>query len=253
MRASEAAYERLRDDIVTWRRRPGSVLSEIDLAAELGVSRTPLRSALARLSMEGLVDTSRRTAVVSAVSADGVREQFEVREPLEVQAGRLAARRGEPAVFATLADRFAAAASTLDEGGVDAYYAVVADFDAAVADAVGNSALRAALAGIRTHLQRARRNAADDADRLLRAAEEHRLICAAIRDRDEVLAASATTVHLRASLAHLLATLDRAESASAAATAAAPAPTPMPGAASAAPTPGAAPASPASAPTKGRP
>ncbi|GAB3401720.1 GntR family transcriptional regulator [Schumannella luteola] len=247
MRASEAAYERLRDDIVTWRRRPGSVLSEIDLAAELGVSRTPLRSALARLAMEGLVDTSRRTAVVSAVSADGVREQFEVREPLEVQAGRLAARRGDPAVFAALAARFAAAASTLDEGGIDAYYAVVADFDEAVADAVGNSALRAALAGIRTHLQRARRNAADDADRLLRAADEHRLICAAIRDRDEVLAASATTVHLRASLAHLLDTLDRAESAAAASAAAAAAAASTPGHASAAV------ASLSPSPEKGRP
>ncbi|TPW71569.1 GntR family transcriptional regulator [Schumannella sp. 10F1B-5-1] len=216
MRASDAAYTRLRDDIVAWRRRPGAVLSEIDLAAELGVSRTPLRSALARLAIEGLVDTSRRTAVVSAVSSDGVREQFEVREALEVQAARLAARRGDPAVFAELAERFAAASTTLSDAGVDAYYAVVADFDDAVGDAVGNSALRSALAGIRTHLQRARRNAADDVDRLLRAADEHRLICLAIGDRDEVLAASATTVHLRASLAHLLATLGRADAADAA-------------------------------------
>ena len=61
---------------------------------------------------------------------------------------------------------------------------------------------------MRTHLVRARRMAADNPARLLRAADEHRLICEAIRDGDEALAASATAVHLRASLTAILATLD---------------------------------------------
>ena len=208
MRASERAYERLRDDILSWRLRPGTALSEIELAQRLGVSRTPLRAALARLALEGLVDTSRgRTGIGPDVSAESSAELFELREALETHTARLAARRGDPDTFAALATDFSLAAQTLETGGVEAYYEVVAAFDRALDEAVANPAMRNALDGVRTHLVRARRIAADNPDRLLRAADEHRLICEAIRDRDDSLAASATAVHLRASLTEILATL----------------------------------------------
>lgn len=209
MRASDLAYERLRDDILSWRLAPGTPLSEIELAARLGVSRTPLRAALARLALEGLVDTSRgRTGIVPDVSAASVAELFELREALETQAARLAARRRDPAVFEGLVADFARASETLAASGIEAYYEVVAAFDHAIDDAVGNPAFRSALDGVRTHLVRARRMAADNPARLLRAADEHRLICEAIRDGDEALAASATAVHLRASLTEILAALE---------------------------------------------
>jgi DNA-binding GntR family transcriptional regulator len=209
VRASDQAYQRLRDDILSWRLAPGTALSEIELAARLGVSRTPLRAALARLALEGLVDTSRgRTGIVPDMSAENVAELFELREALETQAARLAARRRDPAVFAGLVADFARAGETLAASGIDAYYDAIARFDQAIDDAVGNPALRSALDGVRTHLIRARRMAADNPARLLRAADEHRLICEAIRDGDEALAASATAVHLRASLTAILATLD---------------------------------------------
>lgn len=208
MRASEKAYARLREDILTGRLTAGTALSEVDLAEKLGVSRTPLRAALARLALEGLVDTTRgRTGVVSAVSAESITELFELREALETQAARLASRRRDPAVFDELVERFAAAPTLLNEAGVEAYYALVAEFDAALDAALGNAVYRGALDGVRLHLARARRIAADDPERLVRSAEEHRLICAAIRDGDAALAASATTVHLKASLTTILATL----------------------------------------------
>ena len=201
MLASDRAYETLRDDILNWRIAPGTALSETELALRLGISRTPLRAALARLALEGLVDTSRgRTGVVPDVSAESIAELFEVREALESQAARLAARRRDPAVFAELAASFGHATRTLEEGGTEAYYAVVARFDAAMDDAVGNPAMRQALESVRIHLFRARRLAQDNPERLLRAAAEHRMICEAVRDGDAELAASATAVHLRGSL-----------------------------------------------------
>ena len=209
MRASDLAYQRLRDDILSWRIAPGTALNETELAARLGVSRTPLRAALARLALEGLVDTSRgRTGIVPDMSAGSVAELFELREALETQAARLAARRRDPAVFEGLAVDFSLAGETLATSGIEAYYEVVARFDGALDAAVSNPAFRTALDGVRTHLVRARRMAADNPARLLRAADEHRLICEAIRDGDEGLAASATAVHLRASLTAILATLD---------------------------------------------
>jgi DNA-binding GntR family transcriptional regulator len=209
VRASDRAYDALRDEILSWRLAPGTALSETELAERLGVSRTPLRAALARLALEGLVDTSRgRTGIVPDVSAESVAELFELREALETHAARLASRRRDPAVFGELAAEFARAEQTLAAAGVDAYYEVVARFDLAIDAAVANPSMRGALEGVRTHLTRARRMAAGNPARLLRAADEHRLICEAIRDGDEALAASATAVHLRASLTEILATLD---------------------------------------------
>lgn len=208
MRASDQAYSRLREEILRWRLLPGTPLSEIELAERLGVSRTPLRAALARLALEGLVDTSRgRTGVVSDVSASSITDLFELREALETQAARLAARRCDPRVFDELATRFAAAPDLLRTGGSDAYYSLVGEFDAALDDALGNPVYRGALDGVRLHLARARRIATANPERLVRSAEEHRLICTAIRDGDAALAASATTVHLKASLTTIIDTL----------------------------------------------
>lgn len=208
MKASDQAYSRLREEILHWRLLPGTPLSEIELAERLGVSRTPLRAALARLALEGLVDTSRgRTGVVSDVSASSITDLFELREALETQAARLAARRCDPRVFDALATRFAAAPDLLRTGGSDAYYSLVGEFDAALDDALGNPVYRGALDGVRLHLARARRIATANPERLVRSAEEHRLICTAIRDGDAALAASATTVHLKASLTTIIDTL----------------------------------------------
>jgi DNA-binding GntR family transcriptional regulator len=87
-------YPRLKRLILTARIMPGTALAERDLAAQLGVSRTPVREAIARLVAEGLVH--RRTGRGHFVPRLGAREAGElyaVREALEVLAVRLALQR----------------------------------------------------------------------------------------------------------------------------------------------------------------
>ena len=96
MRASDRAYAALRDEIIEWRLPPGTVLGEVEQSARLGVSRTPLREALRRLSADGLVAAAGgRGVVVTDVALDDIRELFELRRALEEQAARLAAERGD--------------------------------------------------------------------------------------------------------------------------------------------------------------
>lgn len=208
MRASERAYAALRDDIVEWRLPPGALLAEVEQSERLGVSRTPLREALSRLTAEGLTTAGGRGVVVSAISLADIDELFELRETLEGRAAALAAERGEPGTFHRLHAELLDAPALLagPEPAVQDYYALVARLDAAIDAAISNSYLAQAMRSLRVHLVRIRRMAADNRERLTLAAAEHAAIAGAIADRNPRLAAAATTVHLHSSLAHIKAT-----------------------------------------------
>ncbi|MZD07107.1 GntR family transcriptional regulator [Streptomyces sp. SID5785] len=91
---SDRAREEIRQRIVDRRYPMGSRLVEREIAAELDVSRVPVREALRALVAEGLLEMLPRSGVrVRSLERDDVRQLYEVWEPLTVQASRLAARR----------------------------------------------------------------------------------------------------------------------------------------------------------------
>ncbi|WP_426626099.1 GntR family transcriptional regulator [Leifsonia sp. McL0607] len=211
-KASERAYTALREDIVEWRLQPGTVLQEVEQSERLGVSRTPVREALARLTTDGLVAAQGgRGLVVTAVSVESVEQLFELRRALEQEAARAAARNRAPEVFLDLRDRFRAAADLLVDGDPShaRYYSLVDRLDSTIDHAAANPYLVAALRNLRPHLARLRRVSRDDPDRLRAAAQEHLLIVEAIVEGDAELAASATRVHLYRSLQSVLASAER--------------------------------------------
>lgn len=212
MRASDRAYETLLDEIQGGVLAPGAVINEVEQAARLGVSRTPLREAVGRLTADGLIaQASPRVTVVTDIDAGDIRELFEVRRALEETAARLAAERGDAAVFGELAAAFDAV--HLD-GAQDraAYAGLIARFDQALDEAVANDYLTSALRTVRTHLVRVRRLSRENSARLQASIVEHRLIAGAIAARDADLAAHATHVHLHNALRNILASLSEGHS-----------------------------------------
>ena len=203
MRASDRAYRTLLEEIQSGVLPPGTVLGEVEQAARLGVSRTPLREAIGRLAAAGLVvQQSPRVTVVSDLDAGDIRELFTLRRALEETAARVAAERARTdrdiaTAFATLAAEIAAAQPTDD---ADAYYALIGRFDAALDASLANDYLTSALRTVRTHLVRVRRLARDQPRRLAASVTEHRLIAEAIAAGDADLAAHATHVHLHSAL-----------------------------------------------------
>lgn len=99
--AADGAHARLRDAILSGSLRPNLRLVETELAAELGVSRTPVREALLRLRQEGLVSQDRGWVVKDHDPAE-VLEYFEARAAVESAAAGLAAKRIDKAVLADL-------------------------------------------------------------------------------------------------------------------------------------------------------
>lgn len=210
VRASDRAYRQLRSEILNGDLAPGTGLLEVEQAERIGVSRTPLRAAVARLIADGLVvGRSGRGFEVTELSVESISGLYELREGLEAHAVSLAAERRDPVVFEALRLKFLAAPELLLQGneGIRRYYDLIDDFEAAIDAAVANPFLHSALKNVRTHLARIRRLARDNPDRLRAAAGEHLLIIDAILAGDTSLAAHATHVHLHQSLTNVLATL----------------------------------------------
>src|SRR3954463_15295954 len=91
---SEAVYQRVREAILEGEIAPGATMSQVALADEFGISRTPLREALRMLQTEGLVDAERTRRVrVAAASPADLEELCIMRVTLEAEAIRLAVPR----------------------------------------------------------------------------------------------------------------------------------------------------------------
>jgi DNA-binding GntR family transcriptional regulator len=207
MRASEKAYRALLDDIVNGSLAPGTALAEVEQSARLGVSRTPLREALSQLRKDGLIEQQRgRGLTVTQISLDDIVELYELRQPLEQQAAKLAAQRGDAVVFSQLAVEFRNADNLINSGesGIRSYYALNERLDRAIEDAIDSAYLVAALKSVHLHLARIRRLSRGDIGRLKQAAIETLVIIEAIVDHNPDLAASATQVHMQQSLRNSL-------------------------------------------------
>ena len=104
-RAADVAYASIRQGVISGRWPSGAHLREVELASELGVSRTPVREALRRLASEGVLTFEPHIgAAVPDWSADDLDEIFELRSRLESYAAELAASRADEATITAMRD-----------------------------------------------------------------------------------------------------------------------------------------------------
>ena len=190
---SERVARMLREEIIDGRRAPGSRLVERDLAADMGVSRIPVRDALHELVAEGLVTPRPRTwAVVRTFSETDVEELIEVRSALEVLAFRRAAVVGIDDQLRALRRSLATEQRAAAAGDVRAARQAGADFHEAVIEMAGN-ALLSELFGVTR--SRMRWLLAQHSD-LVPMAEEHVGLYQALADHDPDRAAALAQDHL---------------------------------------------------------
>ncbi|GAC1635530.1 MAG: GntR family transcriptional regulator [Ktedonobacteraceae bacterium] len=102
-RASDIAYQQIRDMIISLRLSPGIMLDELSLAAEVGLGRTPVHEAVARLVTDHLVTVlPRRGLMIAPIGLEQVREIFEAREAIECANAAFAARNATASELADL-------------------------------------------------------------------------------------------------------------------------------------------------------
>lgn len=102
-------YQFIRGLIVSGQMRPGEAINEIAIAEQLGVSRTPVREAVKRISDEGLVNVFAQTGTfVAKISLKELEEAYVIRNALEMESARRAASRLTAAHVEVLEDNIAA-------------------------------------------------------------------------------------------------------------------------------------------------
>jgi DNA-binding GntR family transcriptional regulator len=198
--AADHAYRLIRDEILSGRRAGGDWLREGELAESIGVSRTPVREALRRLTAEGLVTYERHRGVqVKGWDIADLDEIFSLRMVLEPWGCRLAAERG--AVDADLLDNLAHRMDALVVDGqptdLDRLTELNNRFHRAILDGSGNNRLATVLASVVQVPIVWRTFAHYRPEALRRSLAHHHELVAALRAQDGEWAQSVMSSHIR--------------------------------------------------------
>ncbi len=194
---SDRAYRQLEKMIVTLQLQPGSVVTEGELGARLGIGRTPLREAIQRLALQRLVTTlPRRGLVVSEINLTDHLGVLETRRVLDRLLAAGAARRATPEERRRLK-----ACATLMTGAAGAddlaeYMRLDQELDQLLAAAAHNHAASNAIAPLHIHCRRFWYLYRHQGD-LPRAAGYHAALVDAVVEVDEERAAEASDTLMR--------------------------------------------------------
>ena len=139
----ERAYEAIKAQILESRYPPGSMVSETQLAADLDISRTPIREALRQLATSGLVEIlPKRGVLISRLTLEDVVEVYQLREQLECFATGLAAIRTTPSEATRFRSDHDRALSSLNRERLREAYDHSILMHQRIIDLAGNSRLR---------------------------------------------------------------------------------------------------------------
>ncbi len=198
----DVVFETLRDAIITQVLKPGERLMEIQLADEMGVSRTPVREAIRKLELEGLVVmVPRKGAYVAGVSMKDIHEVYEVRAALEMLAVSLAAERITDEELdalerQVLKESEAETSGNTDENTLDNIVYIDTTFHDIIYQAAHNQRLVQFLNILQEQLQRFRAASLSRPGRSKTALEEHKQIIEALAERNGELASKLAKEHI---------------------------------------------------------
>jgi DNA-binding GntR family transcriptional regulator len=143
---SDQALDMIRRAIVSGELSPGEAVKDIELATRLGLSRTPVREALARLADEGLIETKPHSYTrVTPLDANAVRDALQVVQTMHGLATRLAVPKLTPADIEALREANTRFAAAIEKGTVEEAMQCDDDFHDILVEACGNSSVAATI------------------------------------------------------------------------------------------------------------
>ena len=193
----EMVYEELKMQILTGAIVPGTRMMEVELANQIGVSRTPIREAIRKLEKEGLVVTEpRRGAYASQISTKDMVEILEVRQNMEGLAAFFAASRMQPEQLDDLKEVAEKYNRAVADGNMEDMITYDTRFHRIIVESCNNKILVQMIEQLQELVLRFRYIYYDDFKRAENMPEEHRLILDAIESGNADAAREAADVHI---------------------------------------------------------
>ena len=193
----DVVFYTLRQSILTGELKPGERLMEIHLADKLGVSRTPVREAIRRLELEGLVTMfPRRGAEVAQITEKSMNDVLEVRRTLDALCAELACDRITEDGLEALrhaCEHFEQCVSTGDAKKIAQADVALHDI---IVEATGNQRLIQLVNNLSEQMYGYRFEYIKDSSQHETLVREHRIIYQSIVDKDKDTAAAAAKTHI---------------------------------------------------------
>ncbi len=193
----ELVLDAIRGAIMNGTLQPRERLMEIQMAEELGVSRTPIREALRKLELEGfIVMVPRKGAYVSDLSFKDIADVFEIRAALEGLAAGLAAERITEEELEWMERLLVEKQEAITQDDIGKLVEVDTKFHELMYQASRNVRLGSIISNLREQIQRFRLTSLSYPGRNKLSLEEHKKIVEAIQARDYQLARQLATEHI---------------------------------------------------------
>src|SRR5260370_5266020 len=172
--AASRIYSDLRAELVSLQRHPGEAISEAEIALSYGVSRTPVREAILKLSDEGLLEIFPQSGIfVSRIPIAALPEAIIVRKALEATTAQLAAERAPASQILVLHAILERQREANAAGDSDAFHRADEMFHATIAEIAGYPGIWTLIQQVKVHVDRYRRLTLPQQGRIARAIVQH--------------------------------------------------------------------------------
>lgn len=200
----DRVYDAVKAAILSLDFPPGAIIRKTDVCDWLGLSRSPVSDALAKLSSEGLVDIVPQSGTrVARLSMTAIRDDGFLREALEVAAARHAALNRSPETMARLTRNVEMQKLLIHDGDKEDFIKTDDAFHDIIMATTGVNRLPATVRALSLHVDRARLLLVPEPGRMSETVDEHLKIFEAVRAKDSDTAQDAMRQHLRQLLQRL--------------------------------------------------
>lgn len=200
---ADQVFERLENDIIQGVYAKGEILTELHLAEQLGVSRTPIREALRRLEQERLIEDAGKGSKVLGITEEDLMDIMDIRQRIEGLASFYAAQnmteegRQELRHIVDLQEFY------LSKQDAEHLRQVDDEFHDAICRLSRRAVIMDTLIPLHRKTRRYRKLSLEDRERTPHTNEEHRAICDAILAGDGILAMELTEKHIANAKEHM--------------------------------------------------
>ena len=200
---ADQVFEHIEKDILSGEYQRGEIITESKLSAELGVSRTPIREALRRLSQEHLIEESGKGSVVIGISEKDLDDIFLIRKQLECMAASMAAKNHTPEQLAELKETLELQEFYVAKADTDHVKHMDNKFHRILYKLTGSTVFYDTLVPLHKKIQKYRKASLQSGSRAEASVLEHRKIYEAIASCDEKLAYKTVLEHIENAYNHI--------------------------------------------------